>query len=198
MPPKKPAAPTQTATTERPGDTTHTLAVSALQFGNATLSPAQKRFNQLLKQTETLAQKITDTRQLADAHRLVMHQTLAPLEKQYNVLIRDMALWLDGRLQRKGLNAKQKNAAIETLLHMAAVLARAGDTAMAELFDKYSDANGRDGQRQIGGAHHPAQRPGGSAHARTLRSGTANDHSAEIAHVQHPQPRRAAPPPERS
>ena len=121
------------------GASKHKLAVSALQFGKGAISPAQKRFNQLLKQTEALAQKIEDTRQLADAHRQVAAQTLGPLRKQQNDLMRQMALWLDRRLQRKGLSAKQKAIATDILSQMASALAHDGDQAMADLFDKYND-----------------------------------------------------------
>lgn len=105
------------------------------------MSPAQKRFNQLLKQTETLAQKIEDTRKLADAHRLVTERTLAPLEKERIALMRQMAVWLDGRLQRKGLSATQKAIATEILCHLAALVANTGDVAMHALYEAHSDTS---------------------------------------------------------
>lgn len=123
--------------------------MSALQFGSATISPAQKRFNQLIKQTEALAQKIEDTRQLADTHRQLAAQRLAPLEQQHNALIRQMALWLDGRLQRKGLSAKQKATAKDILSQMAATLADTGDQAMADLFDKYNDTSLEEDEKEV-------------------------------------------------
>lgn len=110
------------------------ITLSALKFGAGPMSPAQKRFNQLLNQSETLAKKIADTRKLADAHRLVAQRTLAPLEKERTALMRQMAVWLDDRLQRKGLSAKQKNIAREILCHLAAQLASAGDEAMHALY----------------------------------------------------------------
>ena len=121
--------PTPAATTPPAG-----LVLSALKFGAGPMSPAQKRFNQLLNQTETLAKKIDDTRKLADAHRRVAERTLAPLEKERTALMRQMAVWLDGRLQRKGLSAKQKNIAREILCHLAAQLASAGDDAMHAIY----------------------------------------------------------------
>jgi len=126
----------------------HKLAVSALQFGAAAISPAQKRFNQLLKQSETLARKIEDTRQLADAHRQIAAQTLAPLVKEHSALLRQMALWIDARLQRKGLSTKQKHMAIDILSQMAAALADNGDQAMADLFDKYNDISEEDDEKE--------------------------------------------------
>jgi hypothetical protein len=123
------------------------LVLSALKFGSGPVSPAQKRFNQLLNQTETLANKIEATRALADAHRRVHAPTLAPLEKERNALVRQMALWLDGRLQRKGLSAKQKNTAREILCHLAAQLAGEGDEAMRALYAKHNKTSLEDEEK---------------------------------------------------
>lgn len=124
-----------------------TLALSALKFGAGPMSPAQKRFNQLLSQTETLAKKIEDTRQLADAHRLAAGHRLAPLEKERIALMRQMAVWLDGRLQRKGLSIKQKNTAREILCHLAAQVARTDDEAMHALYAAHSEMSLEDAEK---------------------------------------------------
>jgi hypothetical protein len=115
------------------------MTVSSLKFAAGPISPAQKRFNQLLNQTETLAKKIEDMLKLADAHRLVAERTLAPLEKERIALMRQMAVWLDARLQRKGLSAKQKGIAREILCHLAAQVASTGDEAMHVLYEAHSD-----------------------------------------------------------
>nr|WP_319564874.1 J domain-containing protein [uncultured Rhodoferax sp.] len=115
------------------------VALSALKFSTGQVSPAQKRFNQLLKQTETLASKIEAVRALADSNRPVFSQTLAPLEQQHSALMRQMALSLGERLQHKGLTAKQKDTARQILCDIAASLAMAGDAAMQELHDAHSD-----------------------------------------------------------
>jgi hypothetical protein len=125
------------------------VALSALKFGAGPVSPAQKRFNQLLNQTEALAKKIEETRQLADAHRLVAERSLAPLEKERAALMRQMALWLDGRLQRKGLTAKQKDTAREILCHLAAQVASTGDEAMHALYEAHSDMSLADEEKAI-------------------------------------------------
>lgn len=114
------------------------LVVSALKFGAGPMSPAQKRFNQLLNQTETLAKKIEETARLADAHRMALARTLAPLEKERTALMRQMAVWLDARLQRKGLGARQKAIATEILCHLAAAVAGTGDEAMHALYEAHS------------------------------------------------------------
>lgn len=130
-----------------PAVPTHQLAVSALQFDSRTVTPAQKRFNQLLKQSETLARKIEDTRALADAHRQATAQTMAPLAKQHHDLLRQMALWLDRRLQRKGLSRTQKRMAIELLSQFATAAAGEDDQDMADLFEKYNDTTLEDEEK---------------------------------------------------
>lgn len=125
------------------------LVLSALKFGAGPMSPAQKRFNQLLNQTETLAKKIEETHKLADAHRLVVVRTLAPLEKERTALMRQMAVWLDARLQRKGLSARQKAIATEILCHLAAAVASTGDEAMHALYEAHSKTSLADEEKAV-------------------------------------------------
>ena len=127
--PAKPAAPS----------TPDNLALTALKFNTSQMSPAQKRFNQLLKQTETLAQKIESTRVLVDLHRTACARTLGPLETARAAFMGQMVRWLDQRLQAKGLSARQKDIAREILCHLAASLAAEGDEAMQALHDAHSD-----------------------------------------------------------
>lgn len=129
------AAAPQPATAPAPDN----LALTALKFGADQMSPAQKRFNTLLKQTETLAQKIDSTKTLADTHRSVCASTLAPLEKERESAMGQMVRWLDQRLQGKGLSARQKDIAREILCHLAAMLAAEGDDEMQALHDAHSD-----------------------------------------------------------
>lgn len=114
------------------------LALGALKFSAAQLSPAQKRFNQLLAQTETLARKIESTRQATDTHRVLCSSRLHPLEKERDAYMRQMALWLDVRLRQKGLTDKQSRIAREIICRLAAGLAVQGDEAMQALHDAHS------------------------------------------------------------
>ena len=123
------------------------LALSALQFSTGQLSPAQKRFNQLLAQTETLARKIESTRHATDTHRALFASRIHPLEKERDGYMRQMALWLDGRLQRKGLTDKQKRLAREIVCGLAAGLAVQGDKAMQALHDAHSPHSLADGEK---------------------------------------------------
>ncbi|PKO62064.1 MAG: hypothetical protein CVU24_05725 [Betaproteobacteria bacterium HGW-Betaproteobacteria-18] len=125
------------------------LVLSALKLGAGPMSPAQKRFNQLLNQTETLAKKIEETRKLADAHRLVLDRTMAPLEKERTALMRQMAVWLDARLQRKGLSARQKAIATEILCHLAAAVASTGDETMHALYEAHSKTSLADEEKAV-------------------------------------------------
>jgi hypothetical protein len=114
------------------------MALSALKFSSVQLSPAQKRFNQLLTQTETLTGKIEATRQVTDTHRSLFASRIPPLEKEHAALMRRMAVWLDERLQRKGLTDKQKRIAREIICNLSAGLAMQGDEAMQALHDAHS------------------------------------------------------------
>jgi len=114
------------------------MALSALKFSATQLSPAQKRFNQLLAQTETLAIKIETTRQVTDTHRTLFVSRIPPLEKEHAALMRQMALWLAERLQRKGLTDKQNRITREIICGLSASLAMQGDAAMQALHDAHS------------------------------------------------------------
>jgi hypothetical protein len=122
----------------QPRHPANTLATSALKRGATQATPAQKRFNQLVTQTETLARKIETTRQLTDAHRSAYASSIAPLEKERDGYMRQMAVWLGDRLQRKGLTPKQKEIASEILCGLAGPLGMRGDKDMQALHDTHS------------------------------------------------------------
>ena len=119
--------------------TTPGTALTTLQFSDDALSPEQLRFNKLLVKTETLAKKIEATRTLADTHRHASEGTLRPLEIERDQLMRNMVLWLEERLKRKGLTAKQKRSASDILCGLAGGLAMMGDEVMQKLHDAHSD-----------------------------------------------------------
>lgn len=114
------------------------LALSALKFDAAQLSPAQKRFNQLLAQTEKLAGKIEATQKVTDTHRTLFNSRVLPLEKEQAALMRQMALWLAERLKKKGLTDKQKRISREIICGLTAALGMQGDEAMQALHDAHS------------------------------------------------------------
>jgi len=104
----------------------------------ANLSPAQQRFNRLLEKIDKLKGRIAEIQTLGDVYRPIYESTLAPLRKEQKIMMRRMALWLDERLERKGLSPTQKRAAIEILCGLCRTLAAEGDAAMAALHDKRS------------------------------------------------------------
>jgi len=112
--------------------------LTALKFDHSAQSPEQKRFNKLLTQTQTLARKIDSAQQNVDHYRRMSASVLIPLEKDRDKLMRQMVLWLDERLQRKGLTARQQNIAKELICHLAGALSASGDTEMRALHDAHS------------------------------------------------------------
>ena len=115
------------------------IALTALKIKDARLTPAQKRFNQLLKQTQTLADGIEALRNMADQQRLLRIQKHSPLEQQHNDLLRQMVRWLDARLKRKGLTKRQTEKAHELLCDMAGSLAMDGDVEMQAIHDAHAE-----------------------------------------------------------
>jgi hypothetical protein len=114
------------------------LVTSALRRGANQATPAQKRFNQLVSQTETLVRKIESTRLATDAHRVLHAASIPALEKERDGHMRQMALWLAERLKKKGLTAKQKAYANEILCGLAGSLGTRGDAQMQALHDAHS------------------------------------------------------------
>ena len=113
-------------------------ALTALKFANGALSVEQQGFNRLLTRTENLARKIEAAQALADAHRTAHLSTVHPLEVERDVLMRDMVLWLDARLKRKNLTAKQQRIAREIICNLATDFALGGDENMRALHDAHS------------------------------------------------------------
>lgn len=134
-----PAAPAE-ANTEINTEASTTTSMALLRLGgkDARLSPAQQRFNRLLTRIDKLKGQIADVQALADVHRPLFHTTLAPLRDRFQTLMRSMVLWLDERLQGKGLSPAQKRTGTEILCGLCETLAAGGDEAMRALHDKRS------------------------------------------------------------
>lgn len=102
------------------------------------LSPAQQRFNRLLARIDKLKQQMEAQKILADTQRPLHHRTLHPLRQRHRALMRQMALWLDERLYRKGLSHVHKQTATDMLCTLCEQLAADGDEEMRALHDKHS------------------------------------------------------------
>lgn len=114
------------------------ISVRTLKIEADQLSPAQQRFNRLLARVEKLTEQIKATRATVDAHRPAHVRTLCDLEQGHGALMRQMALWLNQRLQRKGLTAAQRRIATEILISLSEALALQGDAQMQALHDQHS------------------------------------------------------------
>lgn len=128
-----------------PTTASHPVALGAAAAGlsvvppeQAVLSPAAKAFNLQLKRIDKLKSQLQELDALGQAHRKAMLETIAPLEERRNAAMREMALWLDGRLSGPGLSAAQREAAREVLTALARALAENGDAEMAALHDRHS------------------------------------------------------------
>lgn len=118
-------------------------AGTALRLGeagasDANLSPAQKRFNALLARIDKLKAQIADIQTMADAHRVVYQAVIPPLRQSSELALKELALWLDERLQRGGLPDELLRQGTAILLRLCASFAARGDDEMRALHDKRS------------------------------------------------------------
>jgi len=112
-----------------------------LAVQDARLSPAQQCFNRLLERIDKLKGQFAEMQVICDAHRSVYHQALTPLRERHWQCMRDMVFFLDGRLQRNGLNVKQKHTATDILCNLCMQLIAQGDEEMKSLHDKHSSVS---------------------------------------------------------
>ena len=112
--------------------------LKASQIRANRISAEQLRFYKLLALSETLTRQMESISSLADAHRSAYWGTVRPLEDEREKLMRAMSLWLDVRLQSKGLSAKQRWMMREMICNLSADLAIEGDATMRALHDKHS------------------------------------------------------------
>ena len=117
-----------------------TVSMPALSPGatGQPLSPAQQRFNRLLARIDKLKRQMEELQALADTKRPLYHSTLHPLRARRLALMRKMALWLDERLQRRGLSKAHKQTATDILCSLCEHPAADGDEEMRALHDKHS------------------------------------------------------------
>ena len=105
---------------------------------DAELTPSQQRFNHQLNRIEKLKNQLVKIQSISDSHRPLFYKTITPLREQHQSLTKEMALFLDGRLQRKGLSRTQKSTVTMILCHLCELLAAEGDKEMQALHDKHS------------------------------------------------------------
>ena len=110
----------------------------SLQIKAPKLAPAQLRFNKLLEKIERLTQRLAETQALADTFRPLYHGTLQPLAAKRSTTLRDMVLWLDARVQQKGLTPAVLRDTQTMVRALSEGLALAGDEAMRAVHDRHS------------------------------------------------------------
>lgn len=110
----------------------------SLQIKAPKLAPAQLRFNKLLEKIELLTQKLAQTQAMADTFRPVYSSTLKPLQDKHDATLREMVLWLDVRLQKKGLTPAVLRDAKALVCALSEGLALAGEAEMRALHDRHS------------------------------------------------------------
>jgi hypothetical protein len=114
------------------------MPVLSLGTPGQPLSPAQQSFNRLLARIDKIKRQMEELQALADTQRPLYHRTLHPLRERRLALMRKMALWLDERLQRRGLSKVHKQTATDILCSLCEHLAADGDEEMRALHDKHS------------------------------------------------------------
>lgn len=114
----------------------------------ASLSPAARAFNQQLARIDKLKSQLQDLDAWGQAHRLALHQQVAPLRKRQMLAMREMALFLDQHLGGKALSAGQRDTARQILCDLARTLAQDGDAEMAALHDRHHPQTLADLERQ--------------------------------------------------
>lgn len=109
--------------------------VVVAQMGKPTA--AQKRFNKLMASIEATRAESETVRRVADAQRPAHFQAMQALAKQSLQLQKDMVLFLDQRLQRKGLTANQKQQTSYILLGLCDQLAQLDDPELEAVLSRH-------------------------------------------------------------
>ena len=101
-------------------------------------SPAAKAFHFQWSRVEKLKAQLAELEALQLEFLPLFDRTLSPLQAQHREAMRKTVIWIDQRLQRKGLGAAQREMAMDALCEMARQLADAKVPGMAAMHDQYS------------------------------------------------------------
>lgn len=104
---------------ETSGDSTlaSQAASTSLVIAGKLLGPEQKLFNQLLAKISKHQQSLLNLQTLLEAHRLVCIEKMEPLEQQSRLLHKQMAFFLDQRLEQPKSLTKSMRAALEEMIY---------------------------------------------------------------------------------
>lgn len=114
-------------------------ALTPLQVSEGQRSPEQERFNQLIERVTSLTRETETHRAWAERYIPLRTNTIVPLQKRCDVLMRDMVLFLHQRLKQSDLGAAQRRMACRLVCHWSTTFAALGDTEMQTLHDLYSE-----------------------------------------------------------
>lgn len=98
---------------------------------------AQKRFNKLVASVEAARTESEALRRTIDAQRPAHYQTMQVLSTEVVQLQKSMVMFLDARLQVKGLTASQKQQASRILLSLCEQLEYLEDAAIDAVLARY-------------------------------------------------------------
>lgn len=101
---------------------------------------AQKRFNKLMASIEATRAESEELQRAVDAHRPAHVTTMQQLARQMLQLRKEMAQFLDQRLQIKGLTANQKQQTTRILLSLCDQLSHLDDPELDEILSRYRSA----------------------------------------------------------
>lgn len=106
---------------------------------HAKLSPAQKRFNELLARIEVLTHQVQRLQAWSDQHRHAHVQTLYTAAQQARELRKNLLLFLHEQLHSADLTAQQQRVARNKLRSLLEVLSPLADPQVQALADLYAD-----------------------------------------------------------
>ena len=123
---------------DKPKPTPSMLELVALQ--GIKLSPAQKAFKQLVANIEALELRIKETAALVDTYRPQFHKKMRPLQDERDKLNREMVIFLDGQLTKKGWASNHRKTMKEIVCALAEqLLATPYGEEMTAIFNRHSE-----------------------------------------------------------
>lgn len=116
------------------------------------LSPEQQRFNGLIERVTSLTRQTEAHRGWVERYIPLRTNTIVPLQKRGDALVREMALFLHQRLQQNDLGTAQRRMACRLVCQWSSRLAAQGDAHMQALHDLYSEQSFTQNQNEAAAA----------------------------------------------
>ncbi|XAH24470.1 J domain-containing protein [Xylophilus sp. GW821-FHT01B05] len=121
----------------------------APQPGQATLSPAQKKFNTLIRKIEVQRKLLADWQEAIPAYQQRRAQNFEPLAGTYRALHIDLVHFLDQASDQKGLSKADRQTLGELVCELAeSLMGGAEDEAMKALYNRHSADGDFDAREQ--------------------------------------------------